>query len=396
MYVIGVTGTKGKTTTSTLIAQALETSGRPCCLITTAQVWIAGEKSENKSKMTMDSPFKLWSILRRAQKMGVKYLVLETSSHGIYYFRNLGIRYNIVALTNISQDHLDLHGTMEHYVGTKARLFKKEHGKICVLPRDCEYFDVFSKQAGKDAITYSMKQAASYQTRALEITSSGIDMTIRGHLPDEEARITAQLNGVFNAENMLCAYATLRSIGIETHTLQHAWKEFTGVPGRMEPVTNTLWITILIDYAHTETSLRSVLETLRPTLNIERWTLNVEKIIVVFWATGDRDTTKRPKMGAVVDELADIIVLTDDDTYTEPSWKIIDMVRKWISRAEGETFQIIPDRKEAIHWALRKAEKWDIVLIAGKGCETVQVTNKWPIPWSDRGIVEEFLATLSD
>lgn|GEM_PF-1181953 len=154
---------------------------------------MAGEKSENTSKMTMDSPFKLWNTLKKAKKMGIKFLVLETSSHGIYYFRNLGIKYDIVTLTNISQDHLDLHGTMEHYVNTKVRLFKKETGKICVLPRDCEYFDIFSKQAGKDAITYSMKHPATYQVRALRADEEGIDMTIHGSLPTEEARITSKL-----------------------------------------------------------------------------------------------------------------------------------------------------------------------------------------------------------
>jgi UDP-N-acetylmuramoyl-L-alanyl-D-glutamate--2,6-diaminopimelate ligase len=382
MYIIGVTGTKGKTTTSTLIATALEASGRPVCLLSTAQVWMAGEKSENQSKMTMDSPFKLWKMIKKAKRMGVTHLVLETSSHGIYYFRNFGIKYNIVVLTNISQDHLDLHGTMDHYAGTKARLFKRESGKICVLPRDCDYFDIFAERAGKDAVTYSMKQPASYQTRSLKTDWDGIDIVIKSNTPLEEGRITSKLVGVFNSENILAAYATLRTIGIETAAIQEGWKNFTGVPGRMEPVPNTLGITILVDYAHTETSLRSVLETLKN---------NNQRMIVVFGATGDRDTTKRPKMGAVVHELADIIVLTDDDTYTEPSTRIIDMVKKWIPREEGETFQIIPDRKEAIHWAIRKAQKGDIILIAGKWCETVQVTNKWPIPWSDRGVVEEFL-----
>ncbi len=383
MYVIGVTGTKGKTTTSTLIATALEESGRVVCLLTTAQVWIAGEKRENQSKMTMDSPFKLWKTIKKARKMGVTHLVLETSSHGIYYFRNFGIHYNTVTLTNISQDHLDLHGTMQHYASTKARLFKKSFWKICILPRDCEYFDMFEKQAGTDCITYSMKESAAYQTRSLITDQNGIDIVIKSTTSfAEEGRIVSKLVGVFNAENILAAYTTLRAVGIETHVLQDAWKDFTGVPGRMEPVPNELGLTILVDYAHTETSLRSVLETLKH---------NKQRIIIVFGATGDRDTTKRPKMWAVSHELADIIVLTDDDTYTEPSEKIIEMVRKWIPRKEGDTFQIIPDRKEAIQWALRKAKSGDIVLIAGKWCETVQVTNKWHIPWSDRGIVEEFL-----
>ncbi len=274
MYVIGVTGTKGKTTTSTLIATALEESGRVVCLLTTAQVWIAGEKRENQSKMTMDSPFKLWKTIKEAKKMGVTHLVLETSSHGIYYFRNFGIRYDIVTLTNISQDHLDLHGTMHHYASTKARLFKQEPRKLCILPRDCDYYDMFAEQAGPDCITYSMRDAATYQTRSLITNSEGIDIVIKSTTPlAEEARITTKLVGVFNAENILAAYTTLRTMGIETPPIQDAWKNFTGVPGRMEPVPNILGLTILVDYAHTETSLRSVMETLKH---------NKQRIIIVF------------------------------------------------------------------------------------------------------------------
>lgn len=220
MYIIGVTGTKGKTTTSTLIATALEVSGREVCLLTTAQIWMAGEKGENQSKMTMDNPFKLWKTIKKAKKMGVTHLVLETSSHGIYYFRNLGIHYDIVVLTNISQDHLDLHGTMDHYVRTKARLFQQEPRKICVLPRDCPYFDIFEEKSGKDTITYSMREAATYQTRSLKTDAEGIDIVIKSTIPAEEARIISRLVGVFNAENILAAYATLRSMGIETKPIQ--------------------------------------------------------------------------------------------------------------------------------------------------------------------------------
>jgi len=387
MYIIGVTGTKGKTTTSTLIAQALEESGRKVALLSTAQVWIAGEKRENQSKMTMDNPFRMWKLLREAKKKWVTHLVLETSSHGIYYFRNFGIKYNAVMLTNISQDHLDLHGSMDHYVHTKARLFQKELGKLCVLPRDCAYFSVFYDTAsvGKKTapiVIYSMNEPSDYSLKHLQMTENGMDIGIKW--PGEETLIQTLLRGVFNAENILGAYTLLRSIGISVQSITRAWRDFTGVPGRLELVPNTHGITVLVDYAHTEASLRSVMEALK----------NDQKIILVFGATGDRDTTKRPKMGAVAHELADTIVLTDDDTYTEPSEKIIAMVKKGIPRSIGDTYQIIPDRRNAIKWALKYAQKWDIVLIAGKWCETVQVTNTGPIPWSDRKIAEEILATL--
>lgn len=387
MYIIGVTGTKGKTTTSTLIARALEESGRKVALLSTAQVWIAGEKRENHSKMTMDNPFRMWKLLKEAKEKWVTHLVLETSSHGIYYFRNFGIKYDAVLLTNISQDHLDLHGTMQHYVETKARIFRRESGKVCVLPRDCDYFSVFHTTAStwgdaKNIITYSMKQSANYTLKHLQSTEAGIEVGIKWL--EEETLIQTPLRWVFNAENILWSYALLRSIWIGVQPITRAWRDFTGVPGRLELVPNKHGITVLVDYAHTEASLRSVLESLK----------GHQKIILVFGATGDRDTTKRPKMGTVAHELAHTIVLTDDDTYTEPSDRIIEMVKVGIPRTEWDTYQIIPDRRKAIEWALKHAQKGNIVLIAGKGCETVQVTNNGPIPWSDRKIAEEILETL--
>jgi UDP-N-acetylmuramoyl-L-alanyl-D-glutamate--2,6-diaminopimelate ligase len=205
---------------------------------------------------------------------------------------------------------------MDHYAGTKARLFKQKLGKICVLPRDCAYFDLFQKQAGTEAITFSMSQDADYVATHVETKNDGMEITIN-ELKTQNSKLKTLLVGVFNAENILAAYSILRTIGIETKPIQKAWENFTGVPGRMEPVPNNLGLTILVDYAHTETSLRSVLETLKK---------NKQRIIIVFGATGDRDTTKRPKMGAVVHELSDIIIVTDDDTYTESSQRIIDMV----------------------------------------------------------------------
>lgn len=383
MYIIGVTGTKGKTTTSTLIARALEESGKKIALISTAQIWIAGHRTENQSKMTMDSPRMLWKMLKKAKHEWVTHVVLETSSHGIFYARNFGIHYDAVLLTNISQDHLDLHGTMEHYAETKARIFWSEPGKIIVLPQDCEYGEIFRKKAW-NCITYSMKSPATFQAQATKVTPEGIEILIKWNLKNiEEDLITSKLTGDFNAENMLGAFALLRSIGMEVSSIQKAWNNFTGVPGRLEPVPNNQGIHIFVDYAHTEESLKRVLQTLSQG---KKW-----RLILVFGATWDRDTTKRPKMGKVAHELADIIVLTDDDTYTESSKRILDMVQAGIPREIGEIFQVIPDRKLAIHWALKKAQSDDIVLIAGKWCETVQVTNAWPIPWSDRKVVEDWL-----
>ncbi len=379
MYIIGVTGTKGKTTTCTLIAKALKDDGKKVCLITTAQLWMGDDIYENRSKMTMDSPFALWKTLRKARSLWITHLVLETSSHGIYYYRNYGIQYDIALLTNISQDHLDLHGTMDHYVATKARLFKKKHTTTSLLPLDCPYFEVF-KKASKECMTYSMISSADFMATHV---SSGENISLNISHARWTTTIQSGLTGFFNAENMLWAYSILHTLGISDDSIQKSWHDFSGAPGRMERVSNTLGITIIIDYAHTEESLRSVLSTLRVSMKSG-------KLIIVFGATGDRDTTKREKMGKVAHQLADVIILTDDDTYTESSEKIIDMIKQWIPRPLGETYSIIPDRKLAIIQALKTATTWDIVLLAGKWSETVMVTNNWPIPWSDRTCVEEF------
>lgn len=384
MQIIGITGTKGKTTTSTMIAYALAQSGKNVCLISSAQIWVGSEKRENRSKMTMDSPFRLWKILREAKQKWVTHVVLETSSHGIYYFRNLGIRYSVVWLTNISQDHLDLHGTMEHYASTKARLFRGN--KITILPSYNKYDDIFRQAITHNSPTVYYGNEATDVYRIITNTWHAPSMITEIQDHGESVSLQTWLPGDFNVYNTLLAYSVCREIGMMPDQLTGIWANFTWAPGRMEPVLNDKNISVIVDYAHTESSLQAALSTLQKTLSGGR-------LWVVFWATGDRDTTKRPKMGMVAHELADAIVVTDDDTYTEPSMKIIDMICEGIPRSIWPSFQVIPDRRQAIVYALQNALPWDTILIAGKWCETVQVTNEGVIPWSDRNIVEEILRT---
>lgn len=187
--------------------------------------------------------------------------------------------------------------------------------------------------------------------------------------------------------NTLAAISTLVSQKVDIQTIISTMDSVWGIPGRLEEVPNRRWAKIFVDYAHTEESLKSVLETLRKIDGVKR-------IITLFGATGDRDKTKRPKMWRIVDILSDVVILTDDDTYTENSLSIIRDVSVGIKRKEGKSFWIIPDRDDAIRTALLMLRKWDVLLAAGKGAETVQVLQSGSRPWNDRRVIERILAEI--
>ena len=395
MIIIGVTGTKGKTTTTNIIAQGLQKAGKKVAMFSTVNMMIDGKMMDNNLKMTSPGPFVLWRFLAEAQKAGCTHAVIETSSHALYYHRVHGLRYDAAVLTNISQDHLDLHKTMDNYVETKMLLFKslykygirKEVRKVGVVNIDSEYASRFlSKDIVVDNM-YTVGFSPSAQVRAENVTHTMDATEFDVRIPSNQFHLTTKLQGDFNISNILCAVAILISQKIEIPVIQELIAGFDCVPGRLEEIPNMRWAKIYVDYAHTEASLQSVLETVK---QIE-WT---KRIITVFGATGDRDKTKRPKMGRVVDILSDVVILTDDDTYTEDSLQIIREVSEGIKRREEENFWIIPSREDAIRTACIMLKKGDILLVAGKWAETVQVTQKWPIPYNDRRVIEKILMEI--
>lgn len=395
MIVIGVTGTKWKTTTTNIIAEWLQKAGKKVAMFSTVNMMIDGKMMDNNLKMTSPGPFVLWRFLRDAKAAGCTHAVIETSSHALYYHRVYGLRYDAAVLTNISQDHLDLHKTMENYVETKLLLFKnlykygrrKDIRKVGVVNTDSEYSSRFlSKDIVVDNM-FTVGFSPSAQVRAENVIHTKDTTEFDVKIPSNYFHLSTQLQWDFNISNILCAVAILISQKIEIEVIQKVISEFKCVPGRLEEVPNMRGAKIYVDYAHTEASLKSVLETLR---TIE-WT---ERIITVFGATGDRDKTKRPKMWRVVDILSDVMILTDDDTYTEDSIAIIRDVTEGIQRKEWEKFWIIPSREDAIRTALIMLREWDILLVAGKGAETVQVTQKWPISYNDRKVIERILMEI--
>lgn len=335
MIVIGITGTKGKTTVTNLIARGLEHAGKKVFMFSTANYSINGEWAENNLKMTSPSPFVLQRLLKQAREAGCEYAVIETSSHSIFYNRNYGIDYDVAVLTNIAQDHLDLHHTMDEYVATKARLFKnlvnyrRKPGvkKISVVNLDSDYATRFLGGDITPDVMYSYGMAPNAQIRPQNIRylREGTEFEIR--IPSNTFALKTKLHGAFNVSNILAATSVLISQKISISDIVEAIESIDVIPGRLEEISNNRGLTVFVDYAHTEDSLKNVLETVRAMEG-------VRKVITVFGATGDRDTTKRPKMGRIADTLSDSIILTDDDTYTENSLKIIKDVSMGIKRKE--------------------------------------------------------------
>jgi UDP-N-acetylmuramyl-tripeptide synthetase len=299
----------------------------------------------------------------------------------------------VAVFTNLSQDHLDLHGTMEEYAKTKLQLFtklsyadrKKGVKKVGVVNMDDPYSKDFLEATVDTMFTFGKNPSAQIRPQNVVQDENGMHFQVK--MPAHTLDISTSLIGEFNVYNILAAVGVLVSQKISPEAIAESVGSLHGIDGRMQEIYTNLGCKIYVDYAHTEESLRQVLTTLQGIRKPEK------RIIVVFGATGDRDTDKRPKMGAVVDELADLVILTEDDNYTEDQFSIMNQVSQGIKRREGENFWIIFHREDAIRTALLSANEGDIILLAGKGSEKVIVRNSGSEPWSDaevaRNIAQE-------
>lgn len=383
MRVIGVTGTDGKTTTATMIAKILEEAGYRVALASTIAFKIAGEETVNATKFTTMSSFAVQQFLRRAADAGCEYTVLEVSSHALDQHRLWGIRFAVGVLTNITREHLDYHKTMARYRQAKRRLFERSDHSVLneALPDIEEFLAVRSRRVVTYGIGNRLRVGGEPYIRADEIESrvDGVTFFVEGR------RFDLGLSGVFNVENALAAIATAELLRIDRATCASALARISGVPGRMEVVPNTRDITIVIDYAVTPNALRRAYGAIAEAHPRG-------KIIAVMGACGDRDRGKRPIMGSILDEYADIVILTNEDPYWEDPNRILDEIHKGITRKtqEGSFFRI-SDRREAIEKALTLAQKNDTVVVTGKGAEeTIMVKGKM-FPWNDKRVILELL-----
>jgi UDP-N-acetylmuramoyl-L-alanyl-D-glutamate--2,6-diaminopimelate ligase len=362
LKVIGVTGTDGKTTTASLIHHCLIKGGKKAALITTISAKIGAEVIPTGFHVTSPHPWELQSLLRKIVDKGYEFVVLEVTSHGLAQHRLWGVSFYLGVITNVTHEHLDYHQTYENYLGAKAKLFKDV--KIAVLNRDDKSYQYLSTKLQAPSfklVTYGIKNKADFTPKTFHFKT--------------------ELSGEYNQYNCLAAIATTSSLKIPEEIIRRALISFPGVEGRMEAVEEGQNFKVYVDFAHTPNALKQVLKTLKVSLSADK------KLIVVFGSAGLRDRRKRPKMGQIASKMAKMVVLTAEDPRTEDIHQIINQIAKGCQKAggvEGKTFYKIPDRAEAIRFAIEKAEKDDIVVICGKGHEKTMCFGKTEYPWSDQ------------
>ena len=397
MTIIGVTGTNGKTTTTNIIARGLKASGKKVFMFSTVNYFIGDEEYRNDTNMTSPDPFLLQSLLKKAKNEWCEIAVIETSSHAMVMNRVWGIEYDIAVLTNITQDHLDLHKTMDNYVRAKLKLFKTLISKsrkpwikkTWIINLDSDYKELFLNEVYDNLTTYWFDHESILRPPNIK---SDIDFTsfdVRFPWSGWDLNMKTRMRWKHNIYNILAAMWVFLSLGMKPEEIQKSILDVEGVPGRLEDIKNYEGFKIFIDYAHTPDALEKTLQTLR---DIE-W---VQRIITVFGATWDRDKTKRPIMGKIVSQMSDFVILTQDDDYTESTGQIIKDVLPGIERKEWENFWVIPERESAIRTALLEAQKNDVVLIAGKWDEHIMMTNHWAVDYNDKKVVLKILKEIDD
>jgi UDP-N-acetylmuramoyl-L-alanyl-D-glutamate--2,6-diaminopimelate ligase len=383
--VIAVTGTNGKTTTCNYINAMLKAAGYTTAMFTTAVIEMAGKRTNNTIHRTVPLTAELLAFFKTAKAKKVDFVVLEVTSQALDQHKLVGIPVEIAVLTNLTQDHLDYHGTMERYAAAKARLINKYcHPKHVILNRDDDWYDFFANQAVGDVQSYGMHKNATLQLYDVATTSKGSKAQATYGAQKVTFAIETGLPGAFNLYNTAAAALTGLKLGIQPAVVARGVASLASVPGRMELIDEGQNFTVIVDYAHAPDALANVLKTLQATTR--------GRVHVVFGATGDRDTSKRPLMGAIAAQFADKIYLTDDETYTEDPASIRTSVMEGITKAKGAHKTVeIADRRGAIKAAFKAAAKGDVVLLAGLGHQDYRAMGGKKEPWDERDVARELL-----
>jgi UDP-N-acetylmuramoyl-L-alanyl-D-glutamate--2,6-diaminopimelate ligase len=386
VQVIMVTGTNGKTTTATLIAEMLTQAGYNVGLNSTTSYSYGGKVVKKSGSRTLADIFELQRMFAEMKKAGCEYIVLEATSMGLEQHRLWGVPCDVAVMTNLTQDHLDYHGTMERYAAAKARLFKM-HPRLIVLNHDDEWFDYFNQFLAKERkVTYGTSQDATVQIAEVALSKDGSDIKLifdGAH----ELKVHTHLPGKFNVYNATAAATVGYYLQLEPEQVATGIAALKTVAGRVERVDAGQPFEVVVDYAHTPDALQNVLSTLK--------LLTKGRLIAVFGATGDRDRTKRPLMGTIAAEQADRIFITDEETYKEDAATIREAILKGVKEAKGASKTTeVPDRREAMRKAFTEAKKGDIVAVTGMGHETARNMGGVKEAWSDPEVAREVLAEL--
>jgi UDP-N-acetylmuramoyl-L-alanyl-D-glutamate--2,6-diaminopimelate ligase len=379
LRVVGVTGTNGKTTTAYLVRALLEAVGEQCGLLGTVKSVIAGEQRE--AARTTPEAIDLQADFRAMLDGDDRACAMEVSSHALALGRTDGVRFAAAIFTNLTQDHLDFHADMEDYFQAKRRLFVPDRPGVQVVNVADPYGRRLVDELGQ-ALTFAVDADADYC--ASDVACDFATSRFHLHTPEGERDVTLPLPGRFNVANALGALAAVHRLGGELDVLVDALEQGVRVPGRFEPVDEGQDFAVVVDYAHTPDSLENVLSTARELVQSRG-----ARVLCVFGAGGDRDTAKRPQMGAVAARLANVAVVTSDNPRSEDPERIIAQVA---SGAAGVTVQTEVDRRRAIELAVEQARPGDVVVIAGKGHEQGQeLGGGRKVPFDDVEVAREAL-----
>lgn len=376
---IGVTGTNGKTTVTFLLESIFQAAGKPCGVIGTINHRFGGKVFESQN--TTPGVVQNLSYLNDMAREGIRYCVMEVSSHALAQDRVAGIRFSCAVFTNLTSDHLDYHSDQENYFLAKSKLFTGLSSDACaVINQDDPFSDKLIGMTECQVKTYGVRNPADLQIVDLKADLFGSRFVLS--TADKDIEISTGLIGLHNVYNIAAACGVALQEEIPVDCILAGIRDLTTVPGRLEPVDCGQDFHVFVDYAHTEDALRNVLLSLR--------NVSSSKLILVFGCGGDRDREKRPLMGRAAGDLADTVIITNDNPRSEDSEVIAGQIQ---SGFERKNYQVILDRRKAIAEALRLARPGDAVLIAGKGHEDYQIFKDKTISFDDRAVVRECLST---
>jgi UDP-N-acetylmuramoyl-L-alanyl-D-glutamate--2,6-diaminopimelate ligase len=376
----GVTGTNGKTTTALLLRSVLEASGRRTGFLGTIGYQLPS--GTLPARHTTPDAVTLQGLLRRTVEEGCEACVMEVSSHALHQSRVRGVSFDLALFTNLSPEHLDYHGHLEAYREAKARLFDDlAPGAIAVLPAVDPASARMAQGTRARVVRYSLAaDEVDVHGTPLRVDLEGARLAVR--TPKGSFEVRSSLPGRHNLENLLAAAAAGYALGIPLDRVGAGLSALDAVPGRLERVDGGGPFAVFVDYAHTETALQRVLEHLAP--------FTSGRLIVVFGCGGERDRGKRAAMGAVASDLADVVFLTNDNPRSEDPQAILDAILEGMGERRAEA-RVEPDRRAAIGAAVAEARPGDVVLVAGKGHETVQIVGREARPFDDRAVAREAL-----
>ncbi len=384
LKVVGITGTNGKTTTAFMVRAIMEAAGLPCGLLGTVQYQI-GQRVIPAARTTPES-VEIQEMMSQMLRAGCGGVSMEVSSHALDQSRVAEVDFDVAVFTNLSQDHLDYHGTMENYFESKVKLFSalgtvRKAGRA-VVNADNTYGRELIKRLGGDhaVVSYGVSSAAIIRAEDVCVSAEGSSFAV--HTPHGSIPVSLPLIGRYNVSNALAAISAGLALDIDLETIEPALANFRPVPGRVERISTKEEYAVFVDYAHTADALRNVLITLSE--------LTRGRLILVFGCGGDRDTGKRKSMGQAAADLADFSILTSDNPRTEDPREILRQIEEGFWSSTVRRYQVIEDRREAIERALDIARPGDTVLIAGKGHEAYQEFADTVVPFNDRVIVEEY------